>query len=290
MSTVVIHRYEPDAVMHWLEFPDKPDAATRGILKAAGWRFIGAVMQWRHAGLLTPLPELPGYTYEEGGEVDYSQARVEHYETSAQKAEARRATAHQKADSIADMIPFGQPILVGHHSERRHRRDLAKIDRNMQTAIEEGKKAEHLRGRAEASLAQQERKHDPGAIYRRLVGVRKDYRIYEHAASAEGSRRRDLLAAEISRLETELEAVGGLPADRVKVEKGDIIRIHGFLMSVKRVNPTSFTCLHLHPSLTYVNGQPIELKLDRSYFTERLYTAAEWKNLSAEQQAELLKY
>ena len=285
----VIHRYEPDAAMHWLEFPGKPDAQTRGILKAAGWRFIGPVVQWRHAGLLTPLPELPGYVYEEGGEVDYSEERAEHYQERADKAEARRAVAHQKADTIAGMIPFGQPILVGHHSERRHRRDLDRIDRNMRTAIEEGKKAEHLRDRVEASLAQQERKHDPGAIYRHLVGIRKDYRLYEHATSAEGSRRRDLLAAEINRLEAELEAAGGLPADQVEVKRGDIIRIHGFLMRVKRINPTSFTCLHLHPSLTYTNGQPMELKLDRSFFQERYYTAQEWEQLTQEQRAELLK-
>jgi len=32
-----------------------------------------------------------------------------------------------EAERISDMIPPGQPILVGHHSERRHRRDLERI-------------------------------------------------------------------------------------------------------------------------------------------------------------------
>jgi hypothetical protein len=30
--------------------------------------------------------------------------------------------AHQKARELGDQIPFGQPILVGHHSENRMRR------------------------------------------------------------------------------------------------------------------------------------------------------------------------
>ncbi|MBV9690884.1 MAG: DUF3560 domain-containing protein [Ktedonobacteraceae bacterium] len=184
----VIHYYEPDAAMHWLAFPGKPDAETRARLKAAGWRFIGPVVQWRHQGLLTPLPELPGYQYEEGGEVDYAPDRTEHYQDRADKAAGRAAAARQKADSIANMIPFGQPILVGHHSERRHRRDLDKITRNMQKTIEEGKKAQRLQDRAEASLEQQERKHNPGAIARRLEELRKQYKLYQDATSEEGQR------------------------------------------------------------------------------------------------------
>ncbi|WP_132290495.1 DUF3560 domain-containing protein [Kribbella sp. VKM Ac-2568] len=44
--------------------------------------------------------------------------------TSARPRAARR--------QISDHIPLGQPILVGHHSERRHRRDIERMDRLMQ--------------------------------------------------------------------------------------------------------------------------------------------------------------
>ena len=276
----VIHRYEPDAAMHWLEFPGKPDAATRAILKAAGWRFIGPVVQWRHAGLLTPMPELPGYEYEEGETVDHAEARAEHYEARAEKAEARRAVAHQKADSIADMIPFGQPILVGHHSERRHRRDLAKIDRNMRAAIEEGRKAKHLHDRAEASLEQQERKHNAGAIARRLEGLRKDYRLYEQATSAEGQRCKGILEAEIARLEAELEKAGGLPADHIEVQKGDLIVIHGHIVEVIRVNRKTITGYLAAPYQNLWDGpgrtKRCKSQWDRTRFGLRIYTAEEW--------------
>ncbi|HAO14890.1 MAG TPA: hypothetical protein DDE71_04930, partial [Tenacibaculum sp.] len=39
-------------------------------------------------------------------------------------------------------IPFGQPILVGHHSEKRHRRTIEKAHRAMDKCLEESKKAE----------------------------------------------------------------------------------------------------------------------------------------------------
>jgi hypothetical protein len=280
----VMHYYEPDAAMHWLEFSGKPDAETRQILKKAGWRFIGAVMQWRHQGLLTPLPELPGYQYEEGGEVDYSEARAEHYEARAEKAQARRTAAHQRADSISSMIPFGQPILVGHHSERRHRRDLAKIDKSMRTAIQEGEKAERLQNRAEASLAQRERKHDPGAIARRLTEIRKQYQLYQDATDAEDIRRRDLLAGEIKRLEAELEEAGGLPADQISLQKGDLILIHGHIVEIIRVNKktiTGYLASPVHNLLSRESGYSKRDKrdsgqFDRTRFSLRIYTAQEW--------------
>jgi len=54
-----------------------------------------------------------------------------------------RSLAH--AQNIASAIPPGQPILVGHHSERRHRRDLNRINgltRKGFDALEESKRLE----------------------------------------------------------------------------------------------------------------------------------------------------
>ena len=42
------------------------------------------------------------------------------------EGEQHLKAAREKSESI----PFGQPILVGHYSEKRHRRDLEKIDSN----------------------------------------------------------------------------------------------------------------------------------------------------------------
>lgn len=81
------------------------------------------------------------------------QRRQERYEALAEKAEKEAEAAHQAADRISSFIPFGQPILVGHHSERRHRRDLARIDKKMRQAIEASKKSDYYAQRA-ASVGQ----------------------------------------------------------------------------------------------------------------------------------------
>lgn len=66
-------------------------------------------------------------------------------------AEAREASATAKINAAVDMtkiIPMGQPILVGHHSERGHRRLLEKSDNKMRSGIEDHKMAEHHRDKA----------------------------------------------------------------------------------------------------------------------------------------------
>ena len=85
----------------------------------------------------------------------------------AGKAEARSEARFGAASAIADRIPFGQPILVGHHSEKRARRDAEKIHTNMDKAVEEHKLAQHHEQKADG-LARQLAKNifddDPDAI------------------------------------------------------------------------------------------------------------------------------
>lgn len=76
------------------------------------------------------------------------EAKVEKRHEWAEKAEARSEAAYAGTRRIADHIPLGQPILIGHHSEGRHRRDLAKIDHGMRKCVEEGKLAQHHTSRA----------------------------------------------------------------------------------------------------------------------------------------------
>jgi Domain of unknown function (DUF3560) len=58
---------------------------------------------------------------------------------------------HFAARERLEMIPLGQPILVGHHSEKRHRKDLARIDEHFAKAKEHHDKAEYFRRRAAAA-------------------------------------------------------------------------------------------------------------------------------------------
>lgn len=65
--------------------------------------------------------------------------REEWADKAAEKSRAAFATAHK----IADAIPFGQPILVGHHSEKHHRADIARMDSNMGRGCERADMAAH---------------------------------------------------------------------------------------------------------------------------------------------------
>ena len=76
------------------------------------------------------------------------EAKAERLREWAGKREAKASAAFQRADQIADMIPMGQPILVGHYSEKRHRADLDRINRGMGAGFEHAEKAKEFDRRA----------------------------------------------------------------------------------------------------------------------------------------------
>lgn len=85
------------------------------------------------------------------------EAKLEKREEWAGKAAARSEQRFGAASQIADQIPFGQPILVGHHSERHARRDAERIHNNMDKGCEEAKLADHHRAKASGLAAQLDR-------------------------------------------------------------------------------------------------------------------------------------
>ena len=97
----------------------------------------------------------------------------------ADSAAALQASADQLfalARESIEHIPFGQPILVGHHSERRHRRDLARHDRLMRKAIDTQNRARELAGRA-ATVSHAISADDPDApdkLRERIAKLERD--------------------------------------------------------------------------------------------------------------------
>ncbi len=66
----------------------------------------------------------------------------------AEKADGRSEASFGRFHSLTDGIPLGQPVLVGHHSEKRHRRTLQRADDAIRKGVEEQKKSQHLREKA----------------------------------------------------------------------------------------------------------------------------------------------
>ncbi|XBX07605.1 DUF3560 domain-containing protein [Enterocloster clostridioformis] len=79
------------------------------------------------------------------------QARVERYRKHAEQAKCESAACYQRSNEIAKAFEGGQPIIVGHHSEVRARRDQKKIWDNMEKSVEAGKKAAYYEAKAEAA-------------------------------------------------------------------------------------------------------------------------------------------
>jgi hypothetical protein len=88
------------------------------------------------------------------GRADFAErreARVERYKNAATKASEDSLSAANTAYSIVERIPLGQPILVGHHSEKRARADAARIDNAMRRRVDSNDKAAYYADKAQTA-------------------------------------------------------------------------------------------------------------------------------------------
>jgi len=83
--------------------------------------------------------------------------------------ERKAGAAYEQSAAMASVIPFGQPILVGHHSEGRDRNYRGRIGAAMDRSVEHQRKAESMASRAqniESALNSSIYTDDPDAIER----------------------------------------------------------------------------------------------------------------------------
>lgn len=100
--------------------------------------------------------------------------RRERLERKAAQRQSWAASARERSDvalasahGMSEGIPMGQPILVGHHSERRDRRYRARIGAKFERGFEELQKAQHHQSKASGLELQLERSifsDDPDAV------------------------------------------------------------------------------------------------------------------------------
>lgn len=76
------------------------------------------------------------------------EARRERFEARAESARAESDTLARRSSEMAEAIPFGQPVQVGHHSEHRDRRFRQRIGDTMTKSVDALKKAEHYERKA----------------------------------------------------------------------------------------------------------------------------------------------
>ena len=79
------------------------------------------------------------------------QARIDRYRERADKARQESQQLSQQSITMLEHIPPGQPILVGHHSEKAHRNLLDRADRKMGQAVAAAEKADYYEQKARAA-------------------------------------------------------------------------------------------------------------------------------------------
>ena len=74
--------------------------------------------------------------------------RRERFEDLADKNAQRSTDFHAASRRAVEHIPMGQPILVGHHSEGRHRADIKRAHSAMNKSCEAQEKADYYARKA----------------------------------------------------------------------------------------------------------------------------------------------
>jgi SAM-dependent methyltransferase len=111
--------------------------------------------------------------------VDRAEDRAERFEDYSDRRREDAAAAHKQVEAIAGGIPLGQPILVGHHSERHARKDAERIETGMRRAVKMWETANYWKQRAAGAVRAAKYKELPGVRARRIKGLEADKRSHE---------------------------------------------------------------------------------------------------------------
>lgn len=80
--------------------------------------------------------------------------RLTKREAWAQKREASAQAAFDTAHTMGEAIPFGQPILAGHHSEKRDQNYRTRINAKVTRGVTDNRMAEHHANKAQGIARQ----------------------------------------------------------------------------------------------------------------------------------------
>lgn len=199
---------------------------------------------------------------------DRSNRLAERSEKQAGAAAATRA----KADAVFENIPFGQPMLVGHHSYKADHNRRERAGNNLTTSIKQSEYAAELARRSDTAAAHMGARHNPVTVGNRIEKLEADRRAVHRRLDGDGAiesytdehgspreRRvkrppegeaRDRLTAEATdldeqlaywrRIYAELQAEGkASTAGPDTVAKGDWVLIRGYWYRARRVNKKS---------------------------------------------------
>ncbi|GAA1463433.1 DUF3560 domain-containing protein (plasmid) [Nocardiopsis exhalans] len=209
-------------------------------------------------------PAATSFAEHEAASYDRAEDRAERYAERGERATGHAQALEAEAKKRADAIPFGQPILIGHHSEKRDRRYREGIGRKFDQSAQEAGRGRYWKERAQAAQGYRSGRENLGVTLRRIEKLEaEERRIERNLARTSNEDYRDRLTADLAETNEQLaywrEAVAEAEANGAKVwrkedfAKGDYVRCHGTWWEVLRVNPKSVTIPHSHTGI----GEPI---------------------------------
>lgn len=160
------------------------DADTYARMHAAGFRFAPK-QDLFVAPAWTPeredlLMELCGEIGDEDTSlVDRAEQRADRFQDYSESRARDYAAARNAVAAITEHIPLGQPILVGHHSEKRARKDAERIEKGLERAVRMWDTAEYWQRRAAGALRAAKYKERPDVRHRRIKSLEADKRKQE---------------------------------------------------------------------------------------------------------------
>ncbi len=176
--------YSPDDNKLRLYSTSRLDTATYERVKAAGFKWAPK-QELFVAPMWTParedlLIELCGEIEDEDKSlVERAEERADRFEDYSDSRASDATRAREAVSSIADNIPFGQPILVGHHSEKRARKDAQRIENGMRRAVKMWETSEYWTRRAAGAIGAAKYKERADVRARRIKGLESDKRKQE---------------------------------------------------------------------------------------------------------------
>lgn len=211
-----------------------------------------------HARQIDAEPEdlaPPSYAERRAARTAKHARNAERYESRAESRENKEAGIRAELERdprASDWQFFTEPIKIGHHSERRHRRDRERISGKMTKAHELWREAAELRGKAAAArgAAQADAERSAAFMVRRLEELGAELRKTERRLAGTdhgqiigalidgrepqgvdpesdwGKRliaRRDELTEGLAYWQALLDAQGGVAHSKDTVKAGDII-------------------------------------------------------------------
>ncbi|MCW2195060.1 phospholipid N-methyltransferase [Bradyrhizobium elkanii] len=110
---------------------------------------------------------------------DRAEQRADRFEEYSDKRLSEANRAREAVDQIAERFAMGQPILVGHHSEKSARRDKEKMDAGMRKALKLWDTSNYWTARAAGAIAHAKYKELPAVRHRRIKTIESDKRKLE---------------------------------------------------------------------------------------------------------------